>query len=122
MKYRFFLAILSSLSCLSLDLSAFYAVHNNGLEADSYAENAFTLQDVGQNISDFATTPYQNGIHLRNETHSSNDGFKKIHEPVIINMIMTIPQLSGPIPERGSLQITPFAIGPNGNISVGLPT
>ena len=43
-------------------------------------------------------------------------------EPVTINITMTIPQLIGPVPTGGNLDVTPFAIAPNGKLIEGAPT
>ncbi len=54
-----------------------------------------------------------------NKAHCKWKNFKQAVE---INITMTIPQLIGPIPEGGNLDITPFAIGPCGKLVKGTPT
>lgn len=45
--------------------------------------------------------------------------FKHFGEQVTLDIIMTIPQLNQPAPPGGNLDVTPFAIGPNGKIYRG---
>lgn len=45
--------------------------------------------------------------------------FKHFETAVTINITMTIPQLSGAVPLGASVNVTPFAIAPNGKITKG---
>jgi len=48
--------------------------------------------------------------------------FTPLEEPIEITITLTIPQLIGIIPIDGNLDITPFAIGPNGKFYRGAVT
>ncbi len=48
--------------------------------------------------------------------------FSCFGESVTVNITMTIPLLSGTVPEGANVDITPFAIAPNGVIIKGVPT
>ncbi|MBA3239305.1 MAG: hypothetical protein H0T62_13310 [Parachlamydiaceae bacterium] len=59
--------------------------------------------------------------HCRGHHHHKHcrPAFKHFGESVTISMTMTIPALSGPIPEGGNFDVTPFAIAPNGKLFKG---
>jgi hypothetical protein len=48
--------------------------------------------------------------------------FRHFGESVTISITMTIPQLSGTVPVGANVDVTPFAIAPNGEIIKGAPT
>ncbi|MBS0656016.1 MAG: hypothetical protein JSR46_09580 [Verrucomicrobia bacterium] len=45
--------------------------------------------------------------------------FECFGHTVVIDMTMTIPQMVGPVPTGGNLDVTPFAIAPNGKLFKG---
>jgi len=54
--------------------------------------------------------------------HSGKSSFKRYGRSVTINITATIPLLSGAIPSGANVDLTPFAIAPNGEITRGIPT
>lgn len=50
------------------------------------------------------------------------ESFRCFGESVSVNITMTIPQLSGIVPLGANVDVTPFAIAPNGVIIKGIPT
>lgn len=48
--------------------------------------------------------------------------FRSFGESVTLDITMTIPQLSGIVPMGANVNVTPFAIAPNGRVSKGLAT
>lgn len=57
-----------------------------------------------------------------NSDHHEYPVFKHFGKPVTISMQMTIPQLIGTVPTGANIDVTPYAIAPNGKLFKGEPT
>lgn len=81
-----------------------------------FAFSVCSAQDLQNSSIDFTRLnareiPFEKSIQ---KSHS--------HKDITINMTLTIPQLVGPIPVGGNLDVTPFAISPRGKIFLGKST
>lgn len=77
------------------------------------AENTLTKTFAKADSIDVSRAKHRHCHHKRSEI------FKPFGESVTVNIVMTIPQLIGPVDPGQTLDITPFAIGPNGKIYKG---
>lgn len=84
-----------------------YDLINAGKHASQTSADAVTMKHHGQ---------WHHHHHRRHST------FESISESLAIDITMTIPQMIGTIPSGANLDVTPFAISPNGRIFRGTPT
>lgn len=58
-------------------------------------------------------------VDTSGNAHHEYPVFRHFGKPVTISMTMTIPQLSGTVPTGASIDVTPYAIAPNGKLFKG---
>lgn len=114
---RFFLAV--AVSCASLLTPLLPAAcpfiaqafsSDASSKLDAVHENEFNLSDISDKLP----------LSLRHFSHSREFDNCLDHK-VTLHITMTIPDMIGIVPVGGNLDVTSFAIGPNGDIFLGDP-
>lgn len=84
-----------------------------------------SLLSIASFSNGFAENAVENAVDIVASSHchkGNRTGFKPFGESVSITITMGIPILVGPVPVGANLDITPYAIAPNGRVYRGTAT